>query len=192
MKDAAQQVVAQAGNVLDDGEGGPRRIPDGVGKGRVGRAGLHGGASGFKDGLVVQGQYEVPGVAEGADGVVGFQAEVRHCRGPGVGERRRRIATGIQIGAHTGQMAVEAGMEHYSGGDDQQGALGGLVPARAVAAGFGRGQVQGLGQQALLGIGKAAHGFVQAAGQGGGGVVGVAQLRRRQPDDRYQLLQVAG
>ena len=183
MKDAPQQVVAQAGNVLDDGQRRPRRIPDGAGEGRVRRAGLHGGAPGFKDGLVVQRQYQIPGVAECADGVGGFQTEMRHRRRPRVDERLRRATPRVHIGAHPCQMAVQPGMEHHGGGYDQQGAFGGLVPAGAVAAGFGGRQVQSLRQHPLLCVGETTHGFVQAAGQSGGGVIRVAQLRRRQPDD---------
>ena len=85
-------------------------------------------------------------------------------------------------------------MKHYCGSNHQQRAFGWGIPGIAhgpAVAGLLR-QVQGAGEFSFLAFAQAMHGAVQAAGQSGSSVIGIAQLRRREADDRGQLFQIAG
>ena len=70
VKDATEQVVSEAGDATGDGQRSPRGLTNGAGEGGIGRAGVERGASGLEDGLVVEGENQVPGVPKCGDGVV--------------------------------------------------------------------------------------------------------------------------
>ena len=119
MKNAPQQVMPIAGSVAGRRQRRLGSNPQGVAKRRVRRYGQKRRPARLKDGLVVQRQYQIPGIAEPSDGVTGFQAKMRHQRRPGAGERLRRAAPRVHIGGHPFQMAVQSGMEHHGGSRHQ-------------------------------------------------------------------------
>lgn len=85
-------------------------------------------------------------------------------------------------------------MEHHRRRNDQHRPLGGLVPpatpALAEPGRFPGWEVKCSGDFPLLVLAQPLDGGVEAGGEGRRGVIGVAQLHRRELDDRYQLVEV--
>ena len=61
-------------------------------------------------------------------GSSGVSAAVGHLRGPVASERGLVASPVVALGSQSCQVNVQARVEHHGGGDDEQGALGGVVP----------------------------------------------------------------
>lgn len=130
MEYAPHQVVPYAGDVAGDFQRRLRRFADCVGERRIRRAGVEGGASRLEYGPVIQRQNLVPRLGERRRRLGGVRALPRRFRRPAARNAAGGGFSAVSRRLNGTQMRVKPRVEHDGGDDDQQGALGGVVPPR--------------------------------------------------------------